>query len=140
MNVFQIYLCGGMTDLSYEEQTHWRLDVKDKLEHYECIHKVKCCNPVEYYSLEDSTEEIEKEAMDYDLYRLTNSNLVIANFNAPKSLGSMAEIAIAYDRKIPIIGLNEDNKELHPWSKIMCNKIFTDREDMLQYVCNYYLD
>lgn len=139
MSNYQIYLCGGMTGLSYEEQTSWRLDVKDKLEHYECNYKVKCFNPVEYYSLEETTTELEVEAMNYDLYRLRNSSLVIANFNAPGSLGSMAEIAIAYDKGIPIIGLNEDNKVLHPWQIAMCNKIFTDREDMLRYVCYYYL-
>ena len=140
MNNYFVYLAGGMTGLSISEQLNWRLDIKDKLEHYECDYKVKCFNPIDYYSLKDTTPEIEVEAMEFDLHKLTNSQLVIANFNAPLSLGTMAEIAIAYNKHIPIIGLNENNNILHPWQLGMTNKIFTDKEDMLDYVCNYYLN
>ena len=133
-------MAGGMTGLSLEDQMNWRLDIKNVLEHYTSDYQVKCFNPVEYYSLEDTTPELEVEAMNFDLHRLTNSQLVIVNFNAPLSLGTMAEIAIAYDRNIPIVGLNENENVLHPWQVGMSNKIFTDREDMLDYVCNYYLN
>lgn len=139
MNNYFVYLAGGMTGLSLEEQMNWRLDIKNALESYACDYKVKCFNPVEYYSLEETTPEIEVEAMNFDLHKLKGSNLVIVNFNAPLSLGTMAEIAIAYSSHIPIIGLNENNNVLHPWQVGMCSKIFTDREDMLDYVCNYYL-
>lgn len=142
MNNYFVYLAGGMTDFinTPDEMINWRLDVKDKLEHYKCDYKVKCFNPVEYYSLEDTTPEIEIEAMNYDLHKLKESNLVIVNFNAPKSLGTQSEIAIAWDNHIPIIGLNEDENILHSWQTGMTSKIFTDREDMLAYVCNYYLN
>ena len=77
--------------------------------------------------------------MELDLHKLRNSNLVIVNFNDIYSLGSMAELAIAYDRCIPIIGLDIDKQELHPWQIEMCNRIFSDIDEMLDYVEDYYL-
>lgn len=139
---YNIYLAGGMTDFinTPDEMINWRLDVKDKLEHYKCDYKVKCFNPVEYYSLEEATSDIEVEAMKFDLHKLINSQLVIINFNAPTSLGSMAELAIAYDRDIPVIGLNESEQQLHPWQYSMTSKIFNNMEDMLKYIYKYYLN
>ena len=55
------------------------------------------------------------------------------------SLGSMSELAIAYDRRIPIIGLDDNKQELHPWQIEMCNRIFDDINEMLDYVVDYYL-
>lgn len=140
MNNYFVYLAGGMTGLSFEEQMNWRLYTKNTLESYDYNYKIKCFNPVEYYSLEDTTPEIEVEAMSYDLHKLRNSNLVIVNFNAPMSLGTMAEIAIAYERDIPVIGLNEKEQQLHPWQVAMTNKIFNNMEKMLNYIKYYYLD
>ena len=78
--------------------------------------------------------------MRLDLHKLRNSDLIIANFNDMYSLGSMAEIAIAYDRRIPIIGLNIDDQELHPWQICMCERIFNDMEDMVDYIQKFYLN
>ena len=77
--------------------------------------------------------------MELDLHKLRNSNLVIVNFNDMYSLGSMSELAIAYDRRIPIIGLDVNKQELHPWQIEMCNRIFDDMDEMLDYVEDYYL-
>ena len=80
-----------------------------------------------------------REIMELDLHKLRNSNLVIVNFNDMYSLGSMSELAIAYDRRIPIIGLDVNKQELHPWQIEMCNRIFDDMDEMLDYVEDYYL-
>ena len=141
MNIYSIYLAGGMQNLSIEEQTAWRDDVKQSLEKYECDYKIKCIDPTNYYTYdEENTYDSDLEVMQFDLHKLKKSNLVILNFNDPGSLGSMAELAIAYENGIPVIGLNEDEKNLHTWQYFMCSKIFTDREDMLYYIENYYLE
>ena len=64
---------------------------------------------------------------------------MIANFNDKWSLGTMSEIAIAYDRGIPVIGLNESGQELHGWQGCMCERIFNDIDEMLDYVQDFYL-
>ena len=141
MEIFQIYLAGGMSDLSFEEQNNWRMDLKYNLETYDCDYKVKCVNPVDYYNgLDQSTYDSDMEVMEFDLHKVKSSNLMIMNFNNKYSLGSMAELAIAHDRGIPVIGLNESEQQLHPWQYCMCLKIFNNREDMMLYIQNYYLD
>lgn len=141
MEIFQIYLGGAMSSLSFQEQNKWRVDVKEALEKYDCDYKVKCVNPVDYYNTFDQTlYDSDIEVMEFDLYKVKTSNLMIMNFNNMYSLGSMAELAIAYDRGIPVIGLNESGQQLHPWQYCMCPKIFDNQEDMLLYIKNYYLD
>lgn len=141
MNNYYIYLAGGMSNLPLKEQNDWREDIKEDLEDYECDYRVKCINPVDYYnSFDDSTYDSDLEVMQFDLHKVRNSDLIIMNFNDMKSLGSMAELAIAWDRGIPIIGLNESKQQLHSWQYCMCSKIFNDKEDMLEYIANYYLD
>jgi len=106
-NKFLIYLCGGMTGLSHEEQNNWRSYLKTALE--EIQSSVYCYNPVDYFTVEEVNDggiDVQRRAMNLDLYKLRTSSLVICNFNNPNSLGTMTELAIAHDRGIPIVGLN----------------------------------
>ena len=145
MKDYQIYLCGGMGKFgkeNFEESDVWRRYCKDTLESFESErYKVTCINPNDYFNFKEESPRYssQKEVMELDLYKLRNSDLVIINFNDPSSLGSMAEIAIAYDRKIPIIGLNASNEELHPGEECMCNRIFDDIDEMLDYIEDFYL-
>ena len=85
----------------------------------------------------------DREIMEYDLHRVRKSDAVIVNFNDPKSIGSACEMAIAYQLRIPIIGLCENGEEkviIHPWLKEFCARIFTDREDLVLYVMHHYLN
>lgn len=145
MKNFTIYLSGGMSKYGKENfdiGDAWRRYCKKALETYDNVqYKVFCINPNDFFNFtqEPPLYESQREVMELDLYKLRNSDLVIINFNNPSSLGSMAEIAIAYDRKIPIIGLNVSNEELHPWEECMCNRIFDDIDEMLDYIEDFYL-
>lgn len=141
MDTFTIYLAGAMSGLSFEEQNNWRKVVKNKLENTYSEYHVNCINPVDYYNFEDSPKryDTELEIMQFDLYKLKHSDLVIVNFNKPESLGTMAEIATAYELRIPIIGLKSELTKLHPWQECMCSKIFTDFQAMINYVEEFYL-
>ncbi len=141
MNIFQIYLAGAMQGHDFNTYNCWRKNIKCALENIECDYKVKAINPAEYYNFEDdSTYDSDFEVMNFDLNKLRQSDLVILNFTDPKSLGTMAELGIAYDRGIPVIGLNENGYELHSWHECMCSKIFDNRAEMLHYVRDYYLN
>lgn len=141
MNNYYIYLAGAMSGLSMAAQNDWRVEVKDILENYDCDYKVKCINPVDYYNTYDSTTyDSDLEVMQFDLYKVKKSDLIIMNFNNMNSLGSQSELAIAWDRGIPVIGLNESEQQLHSWQYCMCSKIFNNKELMLEYIKNYYLD
>lgn len=134
-NIYTIYLAGGMTGLTPEEQVNWRRDVEIALRKY----NVRVFVPPKYYNEFNQWHDSEREVMDFDLHNLVHSDLVIMNFNAPTSLGSMAELGIAYDRKIPVIGLNEANHDLHPWQTEMTLKMFYSLDNMIEYVINYFI-
>ena len=143
MRDYYIYLAGGMGKFgkdNFDAGNNWRKYCKYTLENFESNKKVTVINPNDYYNFIDEPRYIsEKEVMEFDLHKVRESDLVIINFNDKFSLGSMAELAIAYERRIPVIGLDIDNQSLHPWQVEMCSRIFNDVDEMLDYVEDFYL-
>lgn len=142
MENVKIYLSGGMGSLSFEEQNTWRKQIINAIK-WNYDNKTKnpiFFNPVDYYNFQEVRYDNQREVMEFDLNALRNSNLVVVNFNDPSSLGTCAEIAIAYEMKIPVIGINKDNKELHPWLVCFTNKMFKDLKDLVEYVVEFYLN
>lgn len=141
METVKIYLSGGMGNLSFEEQSRWRKQIIDAIKfNYECEKKVDFFNPVDYFNFEEVKYKSEREVMEFDLNGLRNSDLVMVNFNDAKSLGTCAELAIAYEMKIPIIGINKNGIELHPWLECFCNRICSDIREAVEYVVEFYLN
>lgn len=139
-----VYLAGGMGKFGkeeFEKANTWRVLVKQFLENNDCNVEVHVTNPNDYFSFADEEPlyKTQREVMEFDLNRLRKSDLVIVNFNDMSSLGTMAEIAIAYEKKIPIIGLDVDEQELHPWQVEMTNRIFTNISDLFEYIEEFYL-
>lgn len=146
MNVLNIYLAGGMQKFgkeNFDECNYWRVHIKNQLESCDFGVRVKVCNPNDYYSFADDRPQYftQREVMEFDLNKVRNSDLLIVNFNDLKSLGTMSEIAIAYEHRIPVIGLVSDEMypSLHPWQEEMCNKIFVNIDELIDYVINYYI-
>lgn len=141
METVKIYLSGGMGDLSFEEQSKWRKQVKDAILYGDCHCEKKPIffNPVDHYNFTETKHKSEREVMEFDLNALRNSDLVIVNFNDPKSTGTTSELAIAYEKKIPIIGINKGNKELHPWLECFCNRMCDSIRETVEYVVEFYL-
>ena len=144
MNRYDIYLIGGMTKFgtdNFLESNTWRAYLKAALENCNSSYDVHVVNPNDYYNcLNTKTYDSEREIMEFDLHKVRNSNLCICNFNDIYSLGSMAELAIAYERRIPVIGLCENNEQLHPWQEEMIIKKFDNLEALALYVIDYYLN
>ena len=143
MKDFCIYLAGGMSGLSLEEQTKWRLQVQKSIKHggYDVKKNVAFIDPTQYYSVFDEhTRDSQREAMEFDIYHLKRSDMVVVNFNAPNSIGSAMELMLAKEHGIPIIGLNKDGHVLHPWIEICTNKMFNDIRDLVEYIVNFYLN
>ena len=143
MRNYQIYMAGGMGKFGkdkFDTGNNWRKYCKYTLENFDSNKKVTAINPNDYYNFVDEPRyKSEKEVMEFDLNKVRESDLVIINFNDMYSLGSMAELAIAYERRIPVIGLDIDNQLLHPWQIEMCTRIFNDVDEMLDYVEDFYL-
>ena len=144
MRTIRIYLAGGMGKFdkdNFEESNKWRTYCKNTRENFEGNYQADVINPNSYFNFVDNPPKYssQKEVMELDINKVRNSDLVICNFNDPKCLGTMAELAVAYERRIPVIGLNEDSHELHPWQIEMCTRIFYNIDEMLDYIEDFYL-
>lgn len=142
MNTFKLYLAGGMGNLSWEEQTIWRdlfIELINKYSKtYDYKYILDIINPPQFYNFKDNRHDSELEVMKYDLRHVKSSKLIIVNFNDPKSIGTAQELAVAYDKDIPIIGIN--NKEyLHPWLICCCDKMFNNVEECVKFIIDFYL-
>ena len=141
MESVRVYLSGGMGNLNFEEQSKWRKQIIDEIKtncHYE--KKPIFFNPVDYYNFTEKRHKSEKEIVEFDLNAVRNSDLIIVNFNDPNSLGTCAELAIAYDKHIPIVGINKDGVELHPWLECFCMRMCDSLREAVDYVVDFYLN
>ena len=133
----KIFLSGGMTGLTEEEASGWRTSFK--LNNIIQDSPFIFIDPTYYYFPTDkTTQEYEKEAMNYDLYLVKHSDLIIVNFNSLSSIGTAQELMLAYTLNKPIIGMIEEDKyeQLHPWYKEECMKIFKYDLNQLEETVN----
>lgn len=141
METVRIYLSGGMGNLSFEEQSKWRKQIINAINYnYDCEKKPVFFNPVNYYNFTEKRYRSEREIMEFDLNGLRNSDLVIVNFNDPKSIGTASELAIAKELHIPIIGINTDNKELHPWLVEFTTRMCESIKEAVEHTVDFYLN
>ena len=140
MKNFKIYLSGGMGNLSWSEQTKWRNSVTKYFKKYENLkYKIEVFDPTKYYNFQVKKHDTELEVMKFDLYNLKNSDLILVYFNEPKSIGTAQELAVAWDNRIPIVGVKTKDIDVHPWLKEDCDKMFEDLYEACDYVIDYYL-
>lgn len=138
MSKIKIYLAGGMGNLPFEESERWRKKITGMFAEY--TSKIQCINPNNYFNFLIKTHESEREVREFDLHKVRNSDLVIVNFNDEKSIGTAQELAVAYEYRIPVIGLNEDSKDLHPWLTECCNRVFHNYDELTSYIMDHYID
>ena len=141
MESVHIYLAGGMSGLSFEEQCKWRNNFQDAIKYgdYEPTKKAIFFSPPNYYSPSTEAHKTEKEVMDFELSHLRKSDLVVVNFNVPQSIGTAMEIMAANENRIPIVGLNKEGYILHPWLIECCSRICDDMRELVSYVVDFYL-
>jgi nucleoside 2-deoxyribosyltransferase len=102
-------------------------------------YNVDIISPPDYFTFEEQNYKSDLEVMKYYLRHTKSSDLIIVNFNDPKSVGTAQEIAVAYDRNIPIVGMNFTDEKLNPWLTCSCDRIFDNYSDLVNYVFKFYL-
>lgn len=141
METVKIYLSGAMSGISFDEQTKWRKQVIEAIKYNcECEKTPSFFDPTRYYNFEDNHHKSEREIMEFDLNALRKSDLVIVNFNEPNSIGTAMELMLANELNIPIIALDRDNKDIHPWLKCCCNRICNNIRELVSHVSEFYLN
>lgn len=139
-DVKRVFLSGGITGLSISEQNNWRTKIQSLISDIGIDNKITIFNPVDHIEDLHPNRMDKKQAMDYDLYMLRKSDLVIMNFNNPNSIGTACELGVAYEKRIPILGVNLNKAELHPWQSLICEKIFTEWDWMIEYFIKHYVN
>lgn len=137
---YKIFLSGGITGLNLSEQNDWRDTFITFLDEIGVGYKIKAFNPVAHIEELAPDRMNDRQGMDYNLWNLRNSDLVVMNFNNPFSIGTACEMGIAYENRIPILGLNLNKLDLHTWQKTMCSKIFTEWEWFIDYFVKHYVN
>lgn len=142
METIKIYLSGSMSGLSFEEQSKWRKQFQDaiKFGDYDYEKKASFFDPTQYYNFEENRHKSEHEIMEFDLNALRKSDLIVVNFNQPSSIGTAMELMLAKELNIPIIGLNKDKKQLHPWLECCCNRICDNMRELVEHIVEFYLN
>ena len=141
METVKIYLSGGMSGVSFKEQSKWRSNIMDEIRYNrECTKNPTFFNPVMYYNFEEKLHKSEKEIMEFDLYNLRNSDLVVVNFNNPASIGTAMELMLAKERNIPVIAFGINNQDVHPWLLECCTRICDDIRETVNHVVEFYLN
>lgn len=144
-NILNIYLSGGVTNLPVDEKTKWRWNFQNKLNKAAGIYRnviyptPKYFDPCDYYDIEDKNYDSEYEVFEFYLSRLRDSNLVVVNFNDPKSIGTAMELILAKEFHIPVIGINEKHTELHPWLAKCCIKICSSIDEAVKYIRDFFI-
>lgn len=141
---YQIYLAGGMCNLDFEEQKKWRDLINEDLHIYNKFnlnekYNLNILKPTDFYNFEKVEYKSQKEIMKFDLNLVRNSDLIIVNFNDPKSIGTAMELLLANENHIPVIGLNEGNKKLHPWLIECCTRICDTYDELIEHIGRFYL-
>ena len=139
----KIFLSGGMTGLTEEEASGWRTSFKLNNVIQDDTPFIFIDPTYYYFPTDKTTQEYEKEAMNYDLYLVKHSDLIIVNFNSLSSIGTAQELMLAHTLNKPIIGMIPEDKyeQLHPWYKEECMKIFkyksNELEETVQKIMRY---
>ena len=141
MGNVKIYLSGGMCGLTFEQQSGWRNRLQKAIKYNrEPLKNPIFFSPPNFYCPTlPKAYKSEKEVMEFDLYNLRNSDIVVVNFNAPNSIGTAMELIMAKESHIPVIGLNESGVELHPWLIECCTRMCDTFTELVDHVVDFYL-
>ena len=141
MEKVRIYLSGGMKNLSFEEQLKWRKQIIEAINYnHDCTKKPIFFNPINYYNYEKVQHRSEREVMEFNLNALRNSDLIIVNFNDPNSIGTCVELTIAKELRIPVIGIHNNDQELHPWLIEFTTRMCENVREAVEHTAEFYLN
>jgi len=137
-----IYLAGKMSSLSVEEMCRWRnefrLKFKNRCRQEDISNPFNIVSPTDFYSFEEKKHKTEREVMDYDLFIVKHSALVVVNLDYPNSIGTAIELYEANKHcDIPVIGFGTTIN--HPWIEECINVQYDTMDEVIDYIFEFYL-
>lgn len=140
----QIYLAGKMSGISFEKSDAWRREIKQQLlvRSMNSGCNTAIINPVDFYNFINVRHQNDNEVMKFDLGKVKTSNIVIVNLDGLNtSIGSCIECYEAYKQDIPVLAFGENNlyDNLHPWIKNCITRYSENKEDIINYIDDFYM-
>lgn len=146
----KIYLAGSCEAESLEGRSAWRNICEEWFEKYTDGFVV--INPVAYFDYSRNDHKSDAEVFRYFNRKVKESDLILVNLkNIRKSVGTICELAWAYEHNIPIVGVYEEQLEnddtdiqkqiFHSWIIEMCDRIEFGHNGMInamKYITAYY--
>lgn len=145
METCRIYLSGAMSGLNLEEMTKWRTQFQNAIKYSDYRDsddfekKPLFFDPTRYYLPTENYHKSEREAMEFDLYNLKKSDLVVVNLNRLDSIGTNMELILAKEYNIPVIAYGVNGQELHPWVQECCTRICDSLREAVTHIIDFYL-
>lgn len=143
MKIKSIYLGGAMG--CFKDTPHlmkqWRTNATHLLNEYAKFRDIKLeiVNPIDYYNFDEVRHQSEKEIMDFDLWQVVHSDLVLVNLDRiHDSPGTIIELYEAKRSGIPVIGFGDDSS-LHPWIRECINRIESNLDKATEYINEFYM-
>lgn len=131
----KIYLAGKMGGLSIEEMNTWR---KSATHRFKDCDGVGCINPVLHFNpFNGAGKEHEREAFQFDLHQVRGSDIILVSLNHNDSIGTVMELAIAHELRIPIIGYGCATQ--HPWVELCLTKHVATLNEAVDYIKAHYM-
>lgn len=149
MRTYKIYTAGKMGGLSIEQQTQWRLSLEhavlNLIEEQGLNIQVCFVHPPLYYRYDKNWHQSEREAMQWDINQIRNSDIVVVNLDQIESsvgtcmeMGYIEAINSIGMHHIYVIGIGESDNH-HPWISEIQLRQEPSIDKAARYIVDYLL-
>lgn len=136
MSKTTVFLSGACKNVDVAKRNKWRQDI-DNLNLRDDWPFV-IFNPNKKFSYESNDPMDEKLVMDYFLYKLEHSDVIVVNLgDSALSVGTGMEIMHAVDNRKFIIGFNDTNS--YGYIKKCCNVVVETVDDVWDFLMGYFV-
>lgn len=149
MRTFKIYTAGKMGGLDLPQQMDWRFDLESAVRREAAanasMYALAFVHPPLFYRYDVHWHQTEREAMQWDLAQIRDSDIVVVNLdNIADSIGTHMELGFIEAMNqfgahhIHVIGIGTSNID-HPWIGEMMFRHAQTVNEAAEYIAEYLL-
>jgi nucleoside 2-deoxyribosyltransferase len=122
-----IYLCGPINGCTDEECKDWREAVKARW-------PGETLDPMRRAYRGKETESV-NEIVEFDKIDVTNSDVILVNYDKP-SVGTSMEVLYAFERGKLVVVVAKEGASISPWLRYHSHKILHSFEDAIIWIAD----